>query len=115
MAISLRAAASLTVASGAFWPGCPASAALESLDRRNAEDRVGVGGITACDAFASFEAEGLLTRDEDHPAFALLHPGALAALTALAFGFGLTRVSAQVRMKKTPSQKEFTAATVKKN
>jgi len=58
-----------------------------------------VGGITACDAFASFEAEGLFTRDEDHPAFALLHPGALAALTALAFGFGLTRVSAQVRMK----------------
>jgi succinyl-CoA synthetase beta subunit len=47
------------------------------------------GGITACDAFASFEAEGLLTRDEDHPAFALLHPGALAALTSLAFGFGL--------------------------
>ena len=28
--------------------------------------------------------------------------------SALAFGFGLTRVSAQVRMKKTPSQKKFT-------
>jgi hypothetical protein len=52
------------------------------------EDRLDWGGIAVPDAFAGLKAEGLLSR-EDRLAFAPLHPGALAALTSLAFGFGL--------------------------
>jgi hypothetical protein len=58
------------------------------LDCWDSENRLGRGGITAHDAFAGLKAESLLSR-EDRFAFALLHPGALAALTALALGFGL--------------------------